>query len=292
MFYGLYSVMSGRRLNRLNMNGKRVQYSCLHPSLEGISHQSAYPLQLRLEPVVLQAGVGHHAADAVLAESAGLDAKLSQQCEDGRIDIAVAFQLDDDEVAGLCVLVGLEVVELDVEVDGQSLRLGVVDQCDAVEVILDGLVYVGGVATNQSVQELVILLNLSLSGHLNALLLRATVVVLGLHFEEGDIAVHVCANAHLLSWGTSVVVLHVEVVVVGVPVSRFVRGYLAAAVELSIVVSLRQLEQFCQILLVGNELGVGAVHQPDGRHLLQCDGLQLLQKFVYAGIDIHLCLRY
>ena len=167
-------------------------------------------------------------------------------------------------------------MEVHVVVDGEALRLAVVDERDAVEAVAHRGVYVGQAEVDALLQELFVaaLARYLLAGHLHALLLRPPVVVLRLYLQEGDVAVHVGPDAHLLARRPAVVVLHVEAVVVGVPVGCHVVGNLAAVRELRIVLPLCQLQQAHQFLLVGHELCVRSVHEPDVLHLLQRDGLK------------------
>ena len=88
---------------------------------------------------MLQSFVCHDGADAVLAKTAWLDAELSKDVEDRTIDIAVAFELDDDEIAHEAVIVGYEVVEPQISIDGEALGLALVDEGDAIEAVLEML---------------------------------------------------------------------------------------------------------------------------------------------------------
>ena len=231
------------------------------------------------EVVLLQAFVCHDGADAVLAESAWLDAQPAEDVEHGAEDVAVAFELYDDEWPDVGVPAGLHVMEVYVVVDGEAFRLAVVDECDAVELVAYGGVYVCQAEVDALLQELLVavLACYLLAGDCDALLLRPSVVVLCLYLEEGVVAVHVGPDAYFLPWCATIVVLHVELVGVGVPVGCHVVGYLAAVVELRIVLALRQLQQACQGFLVRHEFRVGAVHQTNLLHLVQRDRLQICQ---------------
>ena len=126
-----------------------------------------------------------------------------------------------------------------------------------------------------------------LARHFHALLLGASVVVLGLHLEEGDVAVHIGPHAYLLPGSVPVVVLQVEEMVGSIPISGHVTGYHASVNALGIVFALRHGEQPDEVLLAGHELRVGPVHQSDARHLLQRDGLQSAQQFQYPFFCLH-----
>ena len=87
------------------------------------------------ESVLLDFRVSHHSPDAVLAETRGFDAQLSQQGQDGRGYTSVAFQLDDHYVVVFRATPCLFVVKVDVEIDGQAFGLVVVDQGDTLELV-------------------------------------------------------------------------------------------------------------------------------------------------------------
>jgi len=182
---------------------------CLCLYLEGISDQLADGDKLGLEEVVLQVVVGGYRADAVLREAGGLYAQLPQQLKDGRENVAVALQLDDYQLTCACIAVGLMVMESDVEVNGQTLGLVIVDQCDALETVLhrgDDVVEGG---SRESLDEwraagVNHVLPL-LRRHGDTFLLRASVVILRLHFQESQLTIQVSADAYLLSGRTAVV---------------------------------------------------------------------------------------
>ena len=95
--------------------------------------EAAHIPHAHLEVVVLDARVGEHCAYAVLAETGRMDMQVAEQVANRREDIPVALQLDDDELSGVAVVSRFVIVEMDVEVDGESFCLAVVDQCHSVE---------------------------------------------------------------------------------------------------------------------------------------------------------------
>ena len=101
---------------------------------------SVYFLQVAefgLEIVLFQVGVGQCHADATFRKACGVYMDVAQQVGDGRKDIPVTFQLNDDKLVGVVVVGGLKVVEPDVEVDGQSFGFFLIDKCDTVELVAD-----------------------------------------------------------------------------------------------------------------------------------------------------------
>ena len=151
-----------------------------------LSCQFAQPDESAFEVVLLESFVRHDGADAVLAESAWLDAQLAEYVEDWAEDVAVALEFYDDERSDVGLLACLHIVEVDIIVDGQSFCLAIVDERDAVELVAYGWVYVCQTKMYAFLQELFVAAFACylLAGHLDALLLRAAVVVLRLYFEE------------------------------------------------------------------------------------------------------------
>ena len=155
--------------------------------------------QAGLDAVAAQTRVSEGRADAVLREAMWMDAQVAEFVQDGRRLVAVALELDDDEVAHRTLLACGDVIEAQVGIDGKTLGLGLVYQCDAVETVLDlfgetlrGIMKIG---TQELVvvDEILILtmeLNivLRMEGvelfHSDTLLLRAAVVILRLHLQE------------------------------------------------------------------------------------------------------------
>ena len=111
-------------------------------ALKFLSCQFAQGYHAHVKAIVLQLLVGHNGANAVFAEAAGFDAQLAENVEDGAEDIAVALEFDDDKGADVGIPAGLHVVELHVVVDGESFRLAIIDERDAMELVADRGVYV------------------------------------------------------------------------------------------------------------------------------------------------------
>ena len=96
-----------------------------------------YHCKAFLEVVPLEPVVGECAANAVFAETGAFDACLAQQVQCRRRDVAVALEFNDCYALQLMASVALQVMETEVEVNGQSLALAVVDQRDAAEPVFN-----------------------------------------------------------------------------------------------------------------------------------------------------------
>lgn len=92
--------------------------------------------QLLLEIVAAQGAIGQRTTNTVFAEAAWQDVHLAQEVVHGRIGRALALQFDDDDVANVGVALRLAVVEMHVEVDGETLRESLVNQCDTLKMVL------------------------------------------------------------------------------------------------------------------------------------------------------------
>ena len=94
-------------------------------------------MQAGLDAIAAQAAVGERRADAVFGETVGEEAKLEQLGQDGRRLEAIALELDDNELPHRAVDTRREIVELQIGIDGETLGLGLVDEGDTVEVVLE-----------------------------------------------------------------------------------------------------------------------------------------------------------
>jgi len=77
-----------------------------------------------------------------------------------------------------------------------------------------------------------------------------------------------------------------------VPIDGAVVGYALSLDLLSKVFALSQLEQFAQLLLVGDKLRIRAVHQLDTAHLVKRYGRKLHEPFLYDWVEIHASSDY
>ena len=256
------------------------------------SHATQYLIhvtQLLLEIVHGQRLVGHGSTHAILAEPMRVNPQLAKHAEDGRADMAVAFQLDNDKVVEMTRAAGKQVVEAQVGVDGHPLSAPFVDERDAVEVV----VHVGHQRVDVELQVLLEESPFGLVGqihvaHGDAFLLGAPTVVLRLHLHELQLAVYVGAEAHLLPVYMAVQMVAVHAEVGGVEVSSVVEHVSLAVNLLGVIVGAHHLQQTHQHRHRGNKLDVHAIHQLHRLHVGQGDGVYLGQEIDH-GLSICLC---
>lgn len=216
--------------------------------------------------------VRHGSADAIFAESHRHDSEVVKILSYWRIDVAVALQLDDNDVAHLLVASVLRIVELQVEVDGEAFGLCIVHKRDAVEVvhqfcrdISDANVCV----FFNKLFTLVYIVPVVDAIDLDSLLVGTSFVILVLNLEEREVAVFVSAHSHLNSVGTSVVMIHIHRIAHSIKVDRAIRAYSLAIQFLHEITVLNHLEQSRKLSSVGNILVVQSVHQLYSRHLFK-----------------------
>ena len=138
-------------------------------------------MQSLLKTIDFQSVIRNCRADAVLTESTGLDAQLAEQGKDGRMHASVALEFDNDKIVRTSRFARLMIDESDAKINGQSLRLRLVDKGNAVKGIFNrGDDVAKGVSCALREEFLAVtLVDDSLNGgHLNALLARSSVVVL------------------------------------------------------------------------------------------------------------------
>jgi len=237
-----------------------------------------------LEVIALEVRIGECRSHAVLAESAGLDAQFPEHGQNGRWLQAVTLELDDDQSCQVGMVAGHQVVETQVGVDGEALGLGLIDQRDAVEAVLQVLGQHSGVVVQMLAQELVILPVLLILPqesnavirierikvlHVNTFLLGSAVVVLGLHLEEVEARINIGSNAQLLSSDVSIVVNDVHVVVGSVEVGRVVGCQSLPVNHLCSIIIMCKPQKHLEPFNRCDKLGVGAVHQLDATHLVE-----------------------
>lgn len=222
---------------------------------------------------------GEGRAHAVFRESMGMDAQLAKHFQYWRKYQSVALQLDDYQFAHIHFLVVQQVMEPQCRVDGQPLRLGLVYQRDTAEVVIQCRLQRVGLIAQVLGQELVFLLFQHVHvGHLDALLLRTSVVVLGLNLHELQSADAIGAEAYLLAVGMSPLVLVVHIEGAGIEVGCVVLQIALAVYLLYEIVLLRQFQQLVQLVYIGHELRVRSVHQFHPTHLFQRDGVKRINQ--------------
>ena len=91
--------------------------------------------QTLTQQVLAQVGIGHSRTYYVFTETAGLNTQLPQHCQQGRERASVALQFDDYSIPQVGVDASLMVLYAQLEVNGHTLRLCIIDQRDAREEI-------------------------------------------------------------------------------------------------------------------------------------------------------------
>ena len=99
-----------------------------------VNNLVGYSTDPLLETVPLQAWIGHRHSDAVLAESHREDPQLIEYRQNRRRLHSVTLQFYDDNAIDILFQTCLQVIEAQVEVNGQSLGLALVHKRDAMEV--------------------------------------------------------------------------------------------------------------------------------------------------------------
>ena len=119
----------------------------------------------------------------------------------------------------------------------------------------------------------------ALHGH--SFFLRSSVIVLGLDFQEVQASIDIGANAELLAHEVSSLMHLIHLTVVGVEVKCIIGRDTQPARLLHEVVFACNVEQLPEHRHRRNELGVDTVHQSDLLHILQRDGLVLIQYLLH-----------
>ena len=253
-------------------------------------------MQTGLDAVAPQVIVGERRTDAVFGEPVRMDAQLEQLGQNRRGFQTVTLQLDDHDVAHSARLVSSYVVETQVGVDGQPFSLALIHEGDAVETVLKlfcqrlrGIAQVGA-------QKIIVgheLLILSLEAdrmigilgvetfHRHPFLLGPPVIVLGLYLQKVKTSIDIGTDTQLLAHKMSCLVYIIHITVGGVEIESVVRGDAQSTRLLHEIVFARQLEQLSEHRHRRDELRVDAIHQPDFFHVLQRDGLKMVQNLLH-----------
>lgn len=166
-------------------------------------------LQPRFQAIDAKRRVGQGFADAILAESAGMDFQFSEHRENGRWLKTVALQFYDGEPGKRTFLTCSKILKREVGIDGEPLGHRLVHQRDAMETVLNLLLQQLRVNVQYLLQEI-------LSRGIicrNTALISLAMIVLGLYFQETQLAVYIRAHTHLLSACMSVMMGVVEGVI-------------------------------------------------------------------------------
>ena len=248
-------------------------------------------MQAGLEAVAAQGLVGESRADAVLGEPVGMDAQLEQLGQDGRRLVTVALELDDDEVAHEAVVVGYEVVEPQVDIDGEALGLALVDEGDTVEAVLEVfgeslwiVVQIGsdkGIVVVKAEAASGPCLGIEALGS-GTLLLGAPVVVLRLHLKVVDAYMEIGTHAQLLALQMTHLMAVIHRTVLRIVVEGIIRCDDLAVDLLHVILVAGELKQLSEHGHRRDELRVDAVHQADIPHLVEGDGLEMVQNLCHT----------
>ena len=156
-------------------------------------------MKFGLDAVTMKRLVGESRTDTVLGEAVGLDAKFAEHAEDGRWHIAVALQFNNHHIIHKAEIVGHDIMEAEVRVDGKPLSLTFIHQCDAVKAVLQLLLQALWIILQIRTQELIVTDKLfvlsteenivlwmkrveTIDGH--TLLLGSPMIILCLYFKE------------------------------------------------------------------------------------------------------------
>ena len=241
------------------------------------------------EAVDFEVAVCDCRTDAILTETAGLDAQLAEQGKDGRVNAPVALEFDNDKVVHRSPFARLMVEKGDAEVDGEALGLGIVDKGYAVEGIFHGGDDVAkGItcALREKFFAVSVGDNRLYGGNFDALLAGLAVVVFLLHFQEAVPRVKVGAGAHFGAGEMLTVVLAKHLVSHGsVPIDGAIPCDALAIVVLRRVTLMRKFEQASEFLYIRNKLRVRALHKAYGLHLFERDGAHLRHKMMQFFVE-------
>ena len=272
---GRYDI--SHRSAALSRQPSIYQQSLLHLA------ETLHTVHLFLEVVVAKGGISEGAADAVLAEAAGEDAHIEEDVLHRRMDETIALQFDDHAVADIGSGVDVVVVEPQAQVDGETFSHAVVDEGDAVEEVLDvRMQLIDGVPRllDQELTSLVALEYALETGHLDALLLRSSVVVFVLDLKESDACLLVGAYTDLLSHLAPRLVHIVHAMVVSVKVDGVITRCGLAVEHLDVVLRGCRQKQGLELHQRDDELRIDTVHQLHSAHLFERDGLVSRKYFV------------
>ena len=119
----------------------------------------------------------------------------------------------------------------------------------------------------------------ALHGH--SLFLRSPVVILGLDFQEVQASINIGANAEFLAHEMPCLMHLIHLTVVGVEIKCIIGRDTQPTRLLHEIVFACNVEQLPEHRHRRNEFGVDTVHQSDLLHVLQRDGLILVQYLLY-----------
>lgn len=227
-----------------------------------------------------------------------MDVHLDEHIVHRRGMMTIAFELDDGQVAHASIGLCLEVVEPEIQVDGESFGHAMIDEGDAVEEVLElGLQGVGAqggrldltidMGEERSLLEFSQDLRHQLIGldgivgdlHLHTFLARTTMIVLMLDFEESLSCIQIGSHPDLLSGFVTHFVSGVHLVVGRIEIDGMIARYtLTLLIGLHEIVMSSSLEEFYQLLEAYYVFRIRTIHQLNTHHLIQTDGLEVAER--------------
>lgn len=231
--------------------------------------------------------IGEGGADTVFAYFEWMNTQGLHDGQHGGRGIAIALEFDNDQVGKRALDAGLQVLPDESGINSESLGLVSVDERDALKRGAQTRLKRRPVVPAPLLHEVAYFFRRMsddvLIGNEYALLLGATFVVLILNLEEGGVGLHIGANTHFLTVQLAVVMMQIHLVSGGVVVERIVWRNRQTINHLYVVVGGGETQYLLQLRERSDILGIDAVHQFDGLHLLKSDGGKLLQYVGYGS---------
>lgn len=269
--------------------------------VEGTAYDPPDSFEFELEAAVTGAGVREGDGRAVFADAEGFDAVPEQNRFHPAGSPAVLLEFDDDRSGQGGLRTETHILELQVQIDGDTFGLMGVDQRDAGESRVQfraellhrehrTVLQIGGrFGIAPEVREV-------RHRNLHPFFLRTAVVGLPLDFQESYPGVgQVASCADFLPDQFAVAVVGVGFQIRRVEIDRVVGNQLLPIHIQSPIALLRRIpQQPQQRREIGQVLAVDAVHQRDGLHLIQGDGVdtrqqggqgRVLRHFFFAGFS-------
>ena len=200
-----------------------------------------------------------------------MDSQFSKHRENGRWLQTIALQFDDGELGKRTFHTCGKILKREVGIDGEPLGHRLVHQRNAMETVLYLLLQQLWVDVQYLLQEI-------LSRGIicrNTALIGLAMIVLGLYFQETQLAVYIRAHTHLLSARMSVMMGVVEGVIFRIVIDGGVTHVALAVYLLHPILIASHLQELHQLIDGSNKFGVGPIHQFDSTHLAERDGLEL-----------------
>ena len=184
--------------------------------------------------------------------------------------MTVAFQFNDNQVVHVHLLSADQIVEVYATVNGQSLCHSFVYQRDAGEVVVEcWLQTVNVIVQVLAKEELFFLVSQVHIYHLDALFLSALVVVLCLHLHKLQSVYAVGPETYLLSVGMLPLMHAVHIEVVSIVVCGVILQIALSVNFLHVVFIACHLQQLLELVQIGNEFRISAIHELHATHLVK-----------------------